>query len=71
MQRGGPRCVRGDVIGSGTCGSGCILELSQRSDGASYPWLLEGDIVVASVEGLGELRNTVVAAVPERPLRDG
>lgn len=60
----------GDVLGSGTCGSGCIMELSRRADGADYPWLRPGDTVVAAVEGLGELANTVVPAVPVVPLRD-
>ncbi len=59
----------GDVIGSGTCGTGCIFELSRRPDGASYPWLQPGDLVVASIEGLGELRNTVVSPEQPRPLR--
>ncbi len=61
----------GDVIGSGTCGTGCILELSHRPDGDRFPWLQPGDEVIASVEGLGELRNTVVAGVPPHPLREG
>ncbi|WP_019630417.1 fumarylacetoacetate hydrolase family protein [Actinomadura atramentaria] len=59
----------GDVIGSGTCGTGCILELSQTHGSDAYPWLRPGDEVVAAVEGLGELRNTVVPAVPVVPLR--
>jgi 2-keto-4-pentenoate hydratase/2-oxohepta-3-ene-1,7-dioic acid hydratase in catechol pathway len=59
----------GDVIGSGTCGSGCILELSHRPNGADYPWLRPGDRVVASVDGLGELSNTIVAGAEPRPLR--
>ena len=61
----------GDVIGSGTCGTGCILELSHRPDGADYPWLQPGDHVVAAVEGLGELHNTVIAGAPLHPLREG
>ena len=59
----------GDVIGSGTCGTGCILELSQGPDGERFPWLRPGDEVVASVEGLGYLRNTVVASPAPVPLR--
>jgi fumarylacetoacetate (FAA) hydrolase len=43
----------GDVIGSGTVGSGCILE---ANDGR---WLEVGDVVELEVEGLGVLRNTV------------
>jgi fumarylacetoacetate (FAA) hydrolase len=43
----------GDVLGSGTVGSGCILELG---DGR---WLQPGDVVELEVEGIGTLRNTV------------
>jgi fumarylacetoacetate (FAA) hydrolase len=45
--------VPGDVIGSGTVGSGCILE---HGDGR---WLQPGDEVELEVEGLGVLRNRV------------
>jgi fumarylacetoacetate (FAA) hydrolase len=44
----------GDVLGSGTVGTGCILELG---DGR---WLQPGDVVELEVEGLGILRNMVV-----------
>lgn len=43
----------GDVLGSGTVGSGCILE---ANDGR---WLEVGDVVELEVEGIGVLRNTV------------
>ena len=58
----------GDVFGSGTCGTGCILELSRTHSEQEYPWLKVGDQVVAAVEGLGSLRNTIVAADPVLPL---
>lgn len=45
----------GDVIGSGTVGSGSLLELT-RGEG---PWLQEGDIVELEIERLGILRNRV------------
>jgi fumarylacetoacetate (FAA) hydrolase len=44
----------GDVIGSGTVGTGCILE---HGDGR---WLQRGDVVELEVEGIGVLRNRVV-----------
>ena len=59
----------GDVIGSGTCGSGCILELALLHGGEAYPWLVPGDEVVLSVEGLGSVTNRVVPGPPLRPLR--
>jgi fumarylacetoacetate (FAA) hydrolase len=43
----------GDVLGSGTVGSGCILE---HGDGR---WLRRGDVVELEIEGIGVLRNTV------------
>jgi 2-keto-4-pentenoate hydratase/2-oxohepta-3-ene-1,7-dioic acid hydratase in catechol pathway len=65
----GARVVPGDVIGSGTCGTGCILELSLVHGSDQYPWLQPGDVVDLSVERLGRLRNVVAAASPVRPLR--
>jgi 2-keto-4-pentenoate hydratase/2-oxohepta-3-ene-1,7-dioic acid hydratase in catechol pathway len=52
---------RGDVLGSGTCGTGCILELSLVHGGERYPYLRPGDQVQLEVEGLGVLANRVVA----------
>ena len=49
------RLLPGDVLGSGTVGTGCILELG---DGR---WLQPGDVVELEVEGIGVLRNTVGA----------
>lgn len=48
----------GDVIGSGTVGTGCILELGPEHVGG---WLKPGDVVELEVERLGVLRNTVGA----------
>ena len=65
----GTRVEPGDIIGSGTCGTGCILELSLVHGSERYPWLQPGDVVELSVERLGALRNRVVAGAPLRPLR--
>jgi fumarylacetoacetate (FAA) hydrolase len=54
----------GEVIGSGTVGTGCLLELN-GSKITDNLWLKAGDEVVLEVEGLGRLVNTVVHA-PER-----
>jgi fumarylacetoacetate (FAA) hydrolase len=48
----------GDVIGSGTVGTGCILELTPEETGG---WLKPGDIVELTIERIGTLRNRVVA----------
>ena len=45
----------GDVIGSGTVGTGCLLELTKFQG----PWLKPGDIVELEIERIGVLRNTV------------
>jgi fumarylacetoacetate (FAA) hydrolase len=47
----------GDVIGSGTVGTGCILELG---DGR---WLRPGDEVELEVEGLGVLKNRIAPPI--------
>ncbi len=47
----------GDVIGSGTVGTGCILELGLDR----FPWLKAGDVVELQVDKLGVLRNQVGA----------
>jgi fumarylacetoacetate (FAA) hydrolase len=50
----------GDVIGSGTVGTGCLLELN-GSKITQNQWLKNGDVVACEVEGLGRLENTIVA----------
>jgi len=52
----------GDLVGSGTVGGGCLLEIKDETLGR---WLEPGDDVVLSVERLGSLRSPVV----ERPAR--
>jgi len=47
----------GDLIGSGTVGTGCILELGpENTDG----WLKPGDVVECEIERLGVLRHWIV-----------
>jgi 2-keto-4-pentenoate hydratase/2-oxohepta-3-ene-1,7-dioic acid hydratase in catechol pathway len=65
----GTRVEPGDVIGSGTCGTGCILELSMVHGEDAYPWLAEGDDVTLEVEHLGSITNRVTSGPPLRPLR--
>lgn len=53
----------GDVIGSGTVGTGCFLELNGtglRLDPNYEPqWLQQGDEVVMEITGLGRLENSI------------
>lgn len=53
--------VPGDVIGSGTCGTGCLLELN-GSKITKDLWLRDGDRVVLEIDGIGSLENRVVLA---------
>ncbi|WP_098958029.1 fumarylacetoacetate hydrolase family protein [Pseudonocardia sp. N23] len=54
----------GDVLGGGTVGRGCGLELDR--------WIAPGDVVELEVEGIGVLRNTVGQkdSRPENPAID-
>ena len=52
------------MIGSGTVGTGCFLELNGtgKLNDPNYTeqWLLEGDVVEMEIDGLGKLSNTIV-----------
>jgi fumarylacetoacetate (FAA) hydrolase len=52
-----------DLIGSGTVGTGCLLEIRERSGFGR--WLEPGDEVTLDIERLGALRAPVI----ERPSR--
>jgi len=60
----GTELIPGDVIGSGTVGTGCFLELNgtNKLNNPAYreEWLQEGDVVELSVERLGILSNFMV-----------
>lgn len=46
----------GDIIGSGTVGYGCLLELGEEV----HRWLEPGDVVELEITGLGVLRNPII-----------
>lgn len=48
----------GDVIGSGTVGTGCFLELNGSKITDNW-WLKDGDVVECEIDMLGTLINTV------------
>ncbi len=50
--------VPGDLLGSGTVGTGCILELGPESTGG---WLKPGDTIELEIERLGTLTTRIVA----------
>jgi 2-keto-4-pentenoate hydratase/2-oxohepta-3-ene-1,7-dioic acid hydratase in catechol pathway len=49
--------VAGDYLGSGTVGTGCILELRPENVGG---WLKKGDVIRLKVDKLGELENIII-----------
>jgi fumarylacetoacetate (FAA) hydrolase len=55
----------GDIIGSGTVGTGCFLELNGtgklQDPSYSEQWLKEGDVVELEIDGLGILSNTIAS----------
>ncbi len=60
----GANLYPGDIIGSGTVGTGCFLELNGtgKLNDPNYEeqWLQDGDVVEMEIEGLGKLTNTIV-----------
>jgi fumarylacetoacetate (FAA) hydrolase len=54
----------GDIIGSGTVGTGCFLELNGtgKLNNPDYAeqWLQEGDEIEMEIDGLSILKNTIV-----------
>ncbi len=46
----------GDVIGSGTVGTGCLLEIGTEV----HPWFQRGDVIELEIESIGVLRNRIV-----------
>ena len=55
----------GDIIGSGTVGTGCLLELNgtEKIKDSNYKevWLKEGDVVKMKIDKLGEISNKIVS----------
>lgn len=61
----------GDVIGSGTFGYGCLVELAGIHGGDKFPWLRIGDEVSIEMTELGRTSNRVVKGAELIPLRQG
>jgi len=62
----GTNIFPGDVIGSGTVGTGCMLELNGTAllENPEYTprWIVEGDVIEMEIEGMGRLKNKVIKA---------
>ncbi len=70
----GTEIYPGDVIGSGTVGTGCLLELNGtgRLNDPNYQdvWLKENDVVEMEITGLGRIKNKMVAEKSQFSLFD-
>lgn len=65
----GTSVVAGDIIGSGTVGTGCIIELSTVHDEEQYPWLAPGDEVRLEADHLGAITAHITDPWPLHPLK--
>jgi 2-keto-4-pentenoate hydratase/2-oxohepta-3-ene-1,7-dioic acid hydratase in catechol pathway len=65
----GTRVLPGDVIGSGTVGTGCILELSRVHGTDAFPYLRPGDRVRLEGGPLGAIEARITVGRPAVPLR--
>ena len=70
----GVQLYPGDVIGSGTVGTGCFLELNGtgRLNNPDFKdqWLQPGDEVIMEIEALGKLENTIIADESDFSIND-
>lgn len=48
----------GEILGSGTVGTGCLLEVKDQTLGR---WLKPGDLVRVAIDGIGEMQTPIVA----------
>tara|TARA_B100000941_G_scaffold7746_1_gene4967 strand:+ start:4818 stop:5711 length:894 start_codon:yes stop_codon:yes gene_type:complete len=53
----GTEIYPGDVIGSGTCATGCLLELNQTNN--TNIWMNDGDEIKLVIDKMGSLVNTI------------
>jgi len=64
----GTELKTGDVLASGTCGGGCLLEYWAQLDSEQVPPLKPGDLVALFAEGIGSVSNMIVAGVDATPI---
>ena len=55
----GSKIYKGDIIGSGTCATGCLYELNSNPKTKEKRWLKNGDKVKITADILGTLENTI------------
>tara|TARA_B100000768_G_scaffold150467_1_gene145251 strand:+ start:276 stop:1253 length:978 start_codon:yes stop_codon:yes gene_type:complete len=60
----GAELFPGDIIGSGTVGTGCLLELNgtekRKSADHKDRWIKENDEIEMQIEGLGKITNKII-----------
>jgi 2-keto-4-pentenoate hydratase/2-oxohepta-3-ene-1,7-dioic acid hydratase in catechol pathway len=61
----------GDVLGSGTCGTGCLAEIKRTRPDTAPDWLRAGDVVRIEVEQLGFIENRLVPGSDPLPVPRG
>ena len=63
----------GDIIGSGTVGTGCLLELNGtgkiKDSNYNEVWLKEGDVVKMKIDKLGEISNKIVSESSDHKIK--
>jgi len=72
----GVELLPGDVIGSGTVGTGCYLELNgtwtleakEKGEAFSPIWIEENDTMELEIDGLGILKNTFLKRKKDRSI---
>jgi fumarylacetoacetate (FAA) hydrolase len=72
----GVQLFPGDVIGSGTVGTGCYLELNgtwaleakEKGEDFKPAWLQDGDSIELEITGLGILNNSIVKRKKDRSI---
>lgn len=63
------KLVPGDILCTGTVGTGCILELSATHGSEKFPWLQPGDELTLEVERLGVMRSKIAEGGEVWPIR--
>ena len=60
----GVELFAGDIIGSGTVGTGCLLEINgtnkRKKPNYVEKWLNDGDEIKMKIEGLGSITNKII-----------
>lgn len=67
----GTQLQTGDILGSGTVGTGCLVEINRAYPEKFKGWLKEGDVVTFEVDLIGRMDIRVAAAEERHPISTG